>query len=101
MSGASPKVLIAEVTAQAGNAGKVRELLADYGRVVRREEGNRVFTCHQVEGRPEKFVVYEIYADQAAFEAHLAAPENALLNGKLKQLVEGSGSVLTFLTPFE
>lgn len=94
-----PKVLIAEVTALPHAVEAVRDLLGSYGQTVRREPGNRVFACHQVADRPEKFVVYEVYADQAAFEAHLAAPENAELNGRLATLVEGGGSVLTFLRP--
>lgn len=101
MTDARPRVLIAEVTALPQAVERVRDLLCDYGRTVRQEPGNRVFACHQVEGRPEKFVVYEVYADQAAFEAHLSAPENAELNGKLGRLVEGAGSVLTFLEPVE
>lgn len=92
-----PRVLIAEVTSRPENIAAVRDLLAAYGRIVRREPGNRVFACHQVEARPEAFLVYEVYADEAAFQAHLSAPENAELNRRLGALVEGSGSVLTFL----
>ena len=101
MSDAKPKILIAEIMARPEAVEKVRVLLRDYGRTVRGEPGNRAFICHQVEDRPERFVVYEVYEDQVAFEAHLLAPENAEMNGKLGPLVEGGGSVLTFLKPVE
>jgi quinol monooxygenase YgiN len=101
MSDAKPKVLIAEIMARPEAVEKVHDLLRDYGRTVRGEPGNRSFICHQVVGRPERFVVYEVYEDQAAFEAHLSAPENLEVNRKLGPLVEGSGSVLTFLKPVE
>jgi quinol monooxygenase YgiN len=101
MSDAKPKILIAEIMARPEAVEKVRVLLRDYGRMVRKEPGNRAFICHQVEGRPERFVVYEVYQDQMAFEVHLSAPENAEVNRKLGPLVEGNGSVLTFLKPVE
>ena len=101
MHEAKPKVLIAEVTALPEAIETVRELLTGYGRTVRREPGNQVFACYQVADHPEKFIVYEVYEDDAAFEAHLAAPENAELNGKLRSLVEGAGSSLTFLEPLQ
>lgn len=94
-----PKILIAEVTALAGTTEQVRDVLRDYGRVVRQEAGNRTFSLYQVEGRPERFVVHEVYEDDAAFQAHLSAPENAEVNRKLGPLVEGGGSGLTFLIP--
>jgi quinol monooxygenase YgiN len=96
-----PKVLIAEIVASPETVDSVRELLCAYGETVRREPGNRVFACHQVEGQPARFIVYEVYESEEAFEAHLAAPENAELNRKLAPLVEGGGSVLTFLVPVE
>ncbi|MER8476408.1 antibiotic biosynthesis monooxygenase [Mesorhizobium sp. M0902] len=101
MTDINPKAVIAEVTALPETVEKVRGLLCDYGRIVRQEPGNRAFACRQVDGRPDKFVVYEVYADQAAFETHLSAPENARLNAKLGTLVQGAGSVLTFLIPVE
>lgn len=96
-----PRVLIAEIAARPDTADRVRDLLCEYGQTVRKEPGNIAFITYRVEGRPENFVVYEIYANEAAFQAHLAAPENAELNGRLGPLVEGTGSVLTFLEAVE
>jgi quinol monooxygenase YgiN len=101
MTAAKPKILIAEVTARADTADRVQQLLTDYGHTVRKEPGNQAFVCYRIDGRPEKFLVYEIYADEAAFNTHCSAPENATLNAALAPLVEGSGSILTFLQPVE
>ncbi|MDJ1135833.1 putative quinol monooxygenase [Streptomyces iconiensis] len=34
------------------------------------EHGTLVYTAHRVEGRPLERIVYELYRDQLAFEAH-------------------------------
>jgi quinol monooxygenase YgiN len=38
------------------------------------EPGTLVYASHLVEGHPLQRVFYELYRDQAAFEAHEAAP---------------------------
>lgn len=93
------KVLIAELTAREGREAEVRSALTDYAVHVRAEPGNEVFECYQKEDTPKQFVVYEIYSDEAAFQAHLAAPMNREINQRLSAITEG-GSSLTFLTPF-
>ena len=60
---------------------------------------NQVFDCYQTQEEPRRFVVYEIYDDETAFQAHLSAPMNADVNRRLSAVTEG-GSSLTFLTPF-
>lgn len=92
----SGKALLAGVTALPGHGVEVERLLGDYAVTVRREPGNRVFAVYRQEARPEHFIVYEIYADRTAFDAHRAAPANPVVNASL---TEGSGSELTFLTP--
>lgn len=94
------RILLAEVKARVGCEEAVMTLLAQYGRHVRAEPGNRVFACHQVEDAPQRFFVYEVYSDEAAFQAHLSAPENAEVNACLVPLTE-AGSSLTFLRHFE
>ena len=93
------RVLIAELTARDGCEAEVRSVLTDYAAHVRAEPGNEVFECYQTEDAPERFVVYEIYTDEAAFQAHLAAPMNKEINQRLSSITEG-GSSLMFLTPF-
>jgi quinol monooxygenase YgiN len=38
------------------------------------EPGTVVYACHRVDGQPLQRVFYELYQDEAAFEAHEAAP---------------------------
>ena len=93
------KILIAELMARDGCESQVRSILAEYATDVRAEPGNQVFDCYQTQEEPGRFVVYEIYDNEAAFEAHLSAPKNAEINHRLAAVTEG-GSSLTFLTPF-
>lgn len=95
----SPVSLIAEFTARVGKADEVAGLLAGLAVDVRAEPGNVVFDTFQQFEAPEKFVVYEIYKDRAAFEAHIGAAYGAVFNAKLRELIEEPNSVLTFLTP--
>jgi quinol monooxygenase YgiN len=39
-----------------------------------REPGTLIYATHTVDGQPLQRIFYELYADQAAFEAHEAAP---------------------------
>ena len=48
---------------------------------------------------PDKFFVYEVYADEDAFAAHIAAPYGAPFNARLNELIVEPHSLLTFLTP--
>ena len=93
------RILIAELTAKEGCETQVRSVLSEYAIHVRAEAGNEVFECYQKEDAPRQFVVYEIYADEYAFQAHLSAPMNQEINDRLSIITEG-GSSLTFLTPF-
>lgn len=91
--------LYATFTALAGKEIDVARLLADLTLEVRKEPGNVLFEPTTVRGDPRSFFVYEVYRDEAALEAHLAAPHGAVFNGALSDLVHGGGSALTWLTP--
>ena len=93
-----PVSLIAEFTARVGKAEEVAELLAGLATDVRAEPGNVAFDTYRRFDTPEKFVVYEIYKDRAAFEAHISADYGAVFNAKLRTLIEEPNSVLTFLS---
>ncbi len=95
----APVALIAEFTARPGQGDAVADLLAGLTTDVRNEPGNVVFDGHRRMDDATKFVVYEIYRDRAAFEAHISAPYGAVFNAKLRDLIVEPNSVLTFLTP--
>jgi quinol monooxygenase YgiN len=89
--------LYAEFAAAPGRGKEVEKLIADFAEQVRAEPGNLVFDVYCRADEPERFFVYEIYRDQAAFDTHIAAERGATFNSALKELTVGDGSTLTFL----
>lgn len=59
-------------------APEMRETLIDafvpYVEKTRAEEGNLRFDLHEIEGDANRLVVFEIWRDMAAFQAHFAMP---------------------------
>jgi len=90
-------ILYATFTAAAGNADAVAVLLGDYAATVRKEPGNVLFEASRKATEPDAFFVYEEYADEAAFQAHLNAPYGAPFNAALAPLIVEPQSRLTFL----
>lgn len=89
--------LYAEFAAVPGRGREVESLLAGFAELVRAEPGNLVFDAYCMAAEPDRFFVYEIYRDQTAFDAHIAADTGATFNSALKELTVGDGSTLTFL----
>lgn len=94
-----PVTLIAEFTARPEQGDVVAGLLAGLARDVRREPGNIAFDCFRRLENGDRFVVYEIYRDKAAFADHISADYGAVFNARLRELIVEPNSVLTFLTP--
>lgn len=93
----SSVILHATFTASAGNAAAIAALLSDYAATVRKEPGNVLFEASCKADQPESFFVYEEYADEAAFQAHLNAPYGAPFNAAITPLILEPQSLLTFL----
>lgn len=93
----SAKHLYAEFQAVPGAGDAVASLVAGYRRDVAAEPGTLRFDAHRLHDDPDRFFVYEGYADDAAFAAHLDAPANAVFNAAIAPLVVGGGSALTWL----
>jgi quinol monooxygenase YgiN len=93
------KSLYAEFTAISGCEQQVTELLAELTELVRAEPGNIAFVPFTVQTAPRRFFVFEVYADEAAFEAHIRAVYGVTFNAALAPLIEGTGSDLTWLVP--
>ena len=92
------KVLVAEFTVRPGGEARVAEMIRSLAEQVRNEPGNVLFEVHTRADDARAYWVYEIYRDEEAFQAHLAAPYGARFNAELQDLIEEDGSVLTFLT---
>ena len=60
-------------------------------------DGARELVAGLIGAYSEQFVVIECYRDEDAFKAHLADSENAVFNDKLRPLISGDASELTFL----
>ncbi|HAM25255.1 MAG TPA: antibiotic biosynthesis monooxygenase [Microbacteriaceae bacterium] len=93
------KSLYAEFTALDGAADRVEELLLALANAVRQEPGNLVFDAYRKTDDPLAFFVYEIYADEDAFRAHLDQEHGRVFNEQLAGLVRGGRSQLTWLRP--
>ena len=83
------KVLYAEFTA----------LLDDLTVDVRRDPGNLAFSPYRRSGSANWYIVFEQYADDDAFQAHVTAQHKVRFNTRRSSLVEGQGSVLSWLEP--
>lgn len=94
-------VLYAEFTAKSGQEERVDELISGLTDDVRAEPGNSEFTVYRERDEPRRFFVFERYADEEAFQAHIGADYGAVFNAALGDLIEEDGSQLTFLSPTE
>ena len=94
-----PKTLYAEFTVTPGNEQRVAEMMRELTAQVRREPGNLAFDPYTEEANPNRYFVFEVYKDDAAFEAHISADYGARFNAELADLIEGDGSELTWLRP--
>ncbi|MDQ0798107.1 putative quinol monooxygenase [Streptomyces sp. B1I3] len=93
------KTLLAEFTVLPGSEERVAELVRDYAVRVREEPGNVVFEVYTKELDHLAYWIFEVYADEAAFQAHLAAPYGPPFNATLQPLIQEKESLLTFLSP--
>ena len=66
--------VIAKWTAKPDEVEEVERCLTAITPLARAEPGNLQYTVHRDPEDPLLFVIYEQYADEAAFQAHVAAP---------------------------
>ncbi|MCU1570237.1 MAG: antibiotic biosynthesis monooxygenase [Naasia sp.] len=93
------KALYAEFVAKVGADEELARRVAELTDAVRQEPGNVAFVPYRLEEDPRRWFVYEVYQDEDAFRAHITAPHSDAFNAVLPTLIEGDGSVLTWLTP--
>jgi len=73
-------LLLAELQAHAAARDEVKSLLEKLVVSTQEEPGNIFYAVHQQQAQPDIFMVYELYHDQAACDAHLqSAPLEAAL----------------------
>lgn len=93
------RTLYAEFTVKPGSEDRVAEMMRQLTDEVRQEPGNQLFLPYTREANPREYFVFEVYADEAAFQEHISADYGARFNGELADLIEEDGSVLTWLQP--
>lgn len=73
-------LLLAELTATPSTFSEVASALEGLARLASAEPGCLAYTLHRRQDEPCSLVLYELYADRAACDAHLASePVQALL----------------------
>jgi len=93
------KALYAEFTAVPGREHELAELVRQLTVDVRNEPGNVAFEPFTRADAPRSYIVFEIYRDDDAFEAHLASAHSRAFNARLSTLIEGTASTLKGLDP--
>ena len=83
-----PLVIIAEFEVEPAKLERFLELAkADASESVAKEPGCRQFDVTLEQGAPNRVVLYEIYDDEAAFDAHLQTPHLATFRDGIEPLV--------------
>ena len=90
--------LLAEFTVRPGAEARVAELVTELAGRVREEPGNLTFAVYTKSENPRAYWTHEVYRDDQAFQANLAAPYGRPCNAALTGLIQEDGSILTFLT---
>lgn len=81
-------VIVVEFRLKPGTFESFRRLIVENARAsVRDEPGCRRFDVLVPEGDRETVVLYEIYDDRAAFQAHLKTPHFAVFDRESRDLV--------------
>ena len=82
-----PISIVVFVRALPDQAQAVAQLLDAAIEPSRKEAGCLEYRYHQVVGSPNQFVFYEVWANQAALDAHSQAPHVIMLNEQAKPLL--------------
>ena len=91
------KPLYATFEVLPGHEDQMRAMMADLTRAVRAEPGCLRFVAHTRADAPHCYHVDEIYADEAAFEAHITSPHARAFNAAIREMVVGGASQVVFL----
>jgi quinol monooxygenase YgiN len=85
-------VVIATWVAREGQEETVAQILRENAVATNAEPGCREFTVYREKDQPRTFVLYEVYDDEAAFQAHREAEhfkryvlDDAVANDRLEQ----------------
>jgi quinol monooxygenase YgiN len=86
--------VFANVTAAAGNADKLRDVLTTLVAATKEEPGVISYILHEDIKTPGNFYVFEAYKNQAAVDAHMASPHLAAAFAAAGPLIAGAPSIV-------
>ena len=86
--------VVAEVRAKAGKEAELRAATLPLIALVRSDPKNLVYFLQEDREAPGHFIFYEVFANQADFEAHNAMPYVKDWFAKLPELVDGGVKVM-------
>lgn len=95
------KVLLAQFTVAPSGAEVVRQLVVEYARAVRAEQGNRLFSPTTRVDDPNTYVIFEEYENDAAFAMHLSTAHCAAFNAAIAPWIDGGATTLIDLVDVE
>ena len=86
--------VVAEVRARQGKESELRKATLPLVAAVRGEPNNLLYFLHEDREAPGHFVLYEIFASRADFEAHNATPHVQAWFARLPELADGGVKVV-------
>ena len=86
-------VVVAIATAQSGKEAELKSRLDGVATASWDEPGVVTYAVHDILGQPGSFMMVEVYASQAALDAHLETEHVKALIADLGSLVEGELAV--------
>ena len=86
--------MVAEVRAKPGRENELRAITLPLIALVRGDPKNLVYFLQEDRASPGHFVFYEVFANEADFEAHNAMPYVKAWLAKLPELAEGGVKVV-------
>lgn len=75
----------------------MEQMMAELTQAVRAEPGCLRFVAYRLAHAPRRYHVDEIYADEAAFAAHITSPHARGFNAAIRDMVVGGASEVVFL----
>jgi quinol monooxygenase YgiN len=89
---AAPFALVVRFTVRPEAVAAFDALVADTaGGIREREPGTLIYACHRVQGQPRQRIFYELYRNEAAFEAHEAQPHTRRFLAEREPMLEATG----------
>jgi len=90
----NPRPMIAVLDSKPGLVPEFRAAIVELVRQVRQEPGCLTFTAYEARDIPGRFYLYEVYADAAAFAAHLKTDHVHTFISSIPELSTGGPSSL-------